>query len=459
MQFDITITPHSLAVVEPRCEQVISQLLRYDEIGFSTSSGKVRGQTTTKRAYATLYRNRMSIAIGSVPRVADYLRRRGDQVTINDLRCFNTPCFALATDNGVLADLRFPNLYQAMSQDNEGILEVPRGRQRAVVAGVISAFLEKSRILIVCTTVKETRMMAAGISNYVGTDVAAVNGGTWCSPCRVVCGTYRSYARAEPNDWNVLIYADARHALCEEGVGWRRFFSRHRVYAFLDPRCELSQKDQIQLEILAGPIIYSSQRRERGEVEVVFAPVKEEHLPVFADPRRQRERLWFQAARNKVIVQVAEGFAQRDPGKLWEADILTSLPDPFTGWHFGPHVVIVTQSVEHARLLSKKLPGWQLLDSLPQPPKQTQNLEWSQWLVPNRSIVTAVRAAQYKSFNADVVIMAAGGPYPQLPRGLARSNGKILLVDFADGGDRSCDEDTNRRREVYRTLGCSVRET
>ena len=97
---------------------------------------------------------------------------------------------------------------------------------------------------------------------------------------RVVCCTLSSFETAEPYDWQIIIFPVGEEVLTKKAIsGWQDFhnpyyFPRpHRVYAFTQPGQRNSWATELQLEVLAGPLIYEapSLLGHRATVRVVFA--------------------------------------------------------------------------------------------------------------------------------------------------------------------------------------------
>jgi len=159
-----------------------------------------------------------------------------------------------------------------------------------------------------------------------------------------------------------------------------------------------------------------------------------------------------------VIARVATAFAQRDPAPLWEAGVMLDCADPFSRWDHTPTVAVIVESARHADDLANALPGWKILHSRPGTDGKTADASggWADWVLPPRSIVTITRASRMKTFAPDVIVMAAGGSHPLLPRGLARRAKPVLIVDFADDGHHVAVKDREQRVRAYTELGCQI---
>lgn len=61
-----------------------------------------------------------------------------------------------------------------------------------------------------------------------------------------------------------------------------------------------------------------------------------------------------------------------------------------------------------------------------------------------------------KTFPAEVIFLAAGGPYSQLPQGITRTGGSVLVVDFYDEGHREAAKDLHQRLRAFTELGYRI---
>jgi hypothetical protein len=451
-----------LAVVDPGHEQVLARQLEYAEICFDvTGSHRLLHRRRVRHVYERTHGGQLVVPVGCVPRVHQHLSQHGLDVRIVDRRHLDRGCLRVVEDRAPQADMSFPGITDTIRRHTEGILAAPRGQRRNVLIGTLCHLLPAARTFIACSTQSRCREIADALGPFVGGDVQAVHGGDWGSACRIVCGTYTSFDTSDPADWDMLVFEDAIEALGRKTHEKRGRYGDHRVYAFIDPQMPLSAKDRLLLEVLAGPVIYrvpTRSRRAPTTIEVVFANVPLCYRQPAKDPRRQKEDLWADQQRNTVIGRVATAFAQRDPAPLWEAGIMLDYADPFSRWDHTLTVAVLVESARHADDLAKSLPGWQVLHSRPATDGSTADASggWADWVLPPRSIVTITRAAKMKTFAPDVIVMAAGGSHPLLPRGLVRRAKPVLIVDFADDGHHVAIKDREQRVRAYTELGCQI---
>lgn len=319
-----------LAVVEPGCEHLLGRQLEYSDICFEPAgSGRLLHRRRTRQVYDRTRSGQLVIPVGCVGRVQQYLSQHGLDLRIVDRRHLDRANLQVLEDRTPQADRLFPGIADTIRRQTEGILAAPRGQRRNALVGTLCHMLPAARTFIACSTQARCHEIADALGPFVGGEVQAVCGGTWQSPYRVVCGTFTSFDTSDPADWDMLVFEDATEALGKRTHDNRRRYGDHRVYAFIDPQMPLSAKDQLMLEVLAGPVIYrvpTRSRRAPAPIEVVFTNVPLRYQRPAKDLRQQREDVWADRQRNTVIARVATAFAQRDPAPLWGPESCWTAP-------------------------------------------------------------------------------------------------------------------------------------
>ena len=290
----------------------------------------------------------------------------------------------------------------------------------------------------------------------------------------MVCCTLSSFETAEPYDWQIIIFPVGEEALTKKAIsGWQDFhnpyyFPRpHRVYAFTQPGQRNSWATELQLEVLAGPLIYEapSLLGHRATVRVVFAAgpwtPAGRRAGLLEDLRRL---VWRNAARNDALAALAGICRNANLEALWPHGVLLGDQQFPVGVAGAARVVILVESVEHGRELQARLLGWPLLHA-----EDGGGAGQSPWErafrtaqpVPEQAIVTIIRAAQFPQFDTDVLIMATGRKAPALPAGfppLAASGERrqTLIIDIDDDFDRAARRDARERVNYYLGRGFAV---
>lgn len=450
----ITIDKHCLACVNVVFEPLLKELLSYDKMRFYGKAGRLEHQWVRSVLCQKAGADQLVFPVGCLQRVATALQKAGHESEIHDLRGLDRESLQVDPTDFAEAEQNCRGITASLEEHTEGLLQVARGTPRARAIGAICRLLSKAKIFIAAASQRTVGDTYAALLDFVGGEVTAVQGGNWTSPCRVVCGTFTSFDRAQASDWDVLIFEDGLEALGLATHENRPNFSRHRVYSFVEPGVRLTHGQQLELETLAGPIIHSpchrGQRRAFA-LEVVFASAPLENLRRTNTARELREQLWSAPRRNATVAAVAKALATCNPADLWKYGLFLHEQNPFSRWQQPPRVTVLVDTTRHAEILAKQLPDWPVMARRPDVPREAPMADgWDKWTVRHQSIITAVRAANYKVFDADVIVMASGGPCPTLPAGLARRGGHVLIVDFDDASPYV--DDVADRRSEYDKL-------
>jgi hypothetical protein len=440
---------------------VVGPMLEYTEHEFPSDG---RGLIAKERhLWVVNDSGRLEIAVGCVPRVAAELRRQGYDVTVVDERVFDGPDHQINEAAYDEADETVRRFLDAVRANPRGVAETAP-RQVQYLIGHLCSLFRRARILIPQAGCEDTLALAAKLLPFVGGEVEAVHNSEWGSRARVVCCTFASFHSAtEPDLWKIVVFPNADHMEWCNKTGTIGRFLESRVYAFMDPRRPRDLREERRIEAISGPTIFST-RRPRPSVRVLFVtpPLGPMHPGTSALERKRA--LWGSVRRNEAIAAVATAFAHADLNRLWEHGLLLEEDRIPAGDGAGLRVAILAESAEHAMEIHRRLPDWHLLHAIPQSPDPNRGRlqGWDRWINPQRTIITAVRAEQMKYFATDVLILAAGGDRPLLPRrfpgylGVDQPERQVLVVDFADDFNRVARAAVEHRRQEYRRLGYTV---
>ena len=448
-----------LADVEPDCAELLHPLLIYDHTSFLAGpNSRLQRQTRSVPLYRQLQCGVTRIPAGCVPRVKRSLERLGHEVVVRDSRPLRTEKYKIDEQSLREVESPPPGLSRVLTEQLEGVIEVTRGPKRNRLIGAICRLFPKARIFVACATIAHTNEVAGALGPYMGGEVQAVHGANWRSPYRVVCGTYRSLSSSDPADRDIVLFEDANEAQGKANWDGRAMYGRHRIYAFADPDDNRSAKTELLFEILAGPVIYRDALTRRSSslaLTVAFAHYSSPCRKQKKAGRDRREALWADSHRNQAIAEVARAFKAGDESALWEHGMfLEGRPDWLT-FSPPPGVLVVVESVAHGKRLARLLPGWSFIHG-GHGQGTINHSHSSGWGVPQNLIVTTVAAEKCKQFNAQVLIMATGGTWPQIPKSVARTRGPRLLVDFSDESNPSLAAETRERLKTYRSLGYPI---
>ena len=456
----ITKHPNGFAIVQPACEDLLRPILSYEEVQFRhDASGRVFHTTAIEAAYV-LEGDGLAITNGCVSRVEQCLKRCGHEVSVIDHR---RPDTHFVLDNASRIEHmeeRFPGLAARLQSHREGIIEVGTGRRHSEMIAAICQLSPQTKFLVASRTIEAARELAENLRTYLGPEVEAVHGHNWWYSCRVVCGTFGSLDRSDPQDWDVLIFADAFDGIQKTNNSSRGEFVRRTVYALVDPRRPRSQSDELRLEILAGEVIYrDSKDRQpaRGDLSVAFATHSSPGFSEQECPRERRISLRSDEHRNRAIAELATALSTGDAtsGRSLELNLPGTEGLPALG--SDPGVIVMVDSVEHGEQLRRLLPSWHLYDGRPSEClTSTERRSAETWGVPRNSIVTAVAATTLHSFSSRILIWASGGARPFIPQYFQRLPVTSLLIDFWDHGNGQLAKDTQDRLRFYRSISCCI---
>lgn len=154
---------------------------------------------------------------------------------------------------------------------------------------------------------------------------------------------------------------------------------------------------------------------------------------------RKRRAVWNNRRRNRHVARVARAIAKPSAAKLTAAGIPEDFGDYITGGLLW--IVVLVESLEHARALQPRLPGFFFDDPAGGKPGTSFPA----------SLLTLMQAASLDSFEPGVLVNAMGGRWicdlPNFPT--ARFHRSKLVVDLIDEEDEAARRDTESRKQAY----------
>jgi len=442
-----------IAVVQPAFGDVLTPMLSYHEVDFSEAGCRLMHQAVRKQVFSRELGDRLSVPVGCVQRVQKELQRLGHTVRVVDLRRSGGHQLSINQRYQAEAESAFPGLTAAVSSASLGTI-LANPSVRGQVIGTIARLYSKARIFVACATRHQTRELAAKLGHFVGGSVDTVCGWNWRSGYRVVVGTFTSLDRSQPSDWPIVIFADAKQAIRRATHEARSQYGNSRIYAIAEPHRPRSQKADLLVEVLAGPVIYTAPSAcyIPPAMDVMFARYGAPEAPIYGESRQKRQQLWQHPQRNRAIAAVAQAVCGHDHYALARHGILLDGHSDSPTLPASPSPIIVVESPEQAKQISQLLEGWPIYSG------GAVERSDAKWGLPPRSIATTVHAEKHRYIGANVVIVAAGGQLPQIPSAFTKRRGQVLLVDFADEFNAAALQDTKDRLAVYQKIGCIVHE-
>jgi hypothetical protein len=434
--------PHSL----------VHSLLEYDATVFENAGTQgYRSRVDRLRFWELDFRERLQVPTGVVPLIADRLVRAGLSVHTTDHRTYGAafaPCVAL--ERQVDQDDR--PILAAIQREPMGQIEVHRFGDTIRWMALICQLYPAARVLMPVATKNFAGDVRWKLERSLGGRVYFQHRGRLPRNLRCMVTTFGTMNSLDPRDWDILLLPDPLGAL---GIASARAMSRFayhhgRVYAFVPPSSKLSPRDRLWLHVMAGPNIYRDAPECVGVHVLWLRTPSCPHIGNLPALEFKRQAYWRNTRRNDYITAVSRAFAAQDRAKLAKY----GAPYPYTPIAIDrprdPLVVLLVESTEHGRELLRRLPGWMMVDAVPQKSKQPSPAEDAAG-----NIMTLTAADKY-GLRADVLICASGSPGGRNIKRFPATKWNdddpdALVVDFIDEFDNRAHDSARRRaREALR---------
>jgi hypothetical protein len=304
-----------------------------------------------------------------------------------------------------------------------------------------------ANILIMTATMQQAREIWISLRKLMSWPVQFARG-KWYHRNRIVVCPYTFIQH--PRHWDVVIFADAETMTSERALDRIKTMlpGKKRIYGFRHADSRPGRRDDLIMQAIAGPVIYSSQVR-RAAVYVLVCPIdsfpRAEKLQGLA---RKRTAIWMNDRRNQAFAAIADGLARRDRAKLREYGLRLDDEEESLDREGDPlRVCILVESSEHAGQLKKLLPAWKVLDA--------HGGDASSGPPGTGMIVTMTYAAMH-AIDADIIIRADTGPlqikgFP--PAASETKSGQVILIDIDDEFDKFASRQTQQRLDEYAQRG------
>jgi hypothetical protein len=404
-------------------------------------------------------------AAGLVSRVKEHLERGGYRVRVDD----RTRWLELERADQLL--LRSPFLRDEQIALLQTVMRAPRGQlvaadrdDAARLIALICEFLPAARIFIVAKNNRNAEAVYRRLKRRIPADrplfldPLKAKG----TPAGIYAGTPSFFAMANPDDWDVLLFVDTEAALASHSVDKLGEMEDQLRYCLVPVNSNLGNRTSFRIEELFGRPIHEPRADRPADVQVVVidSPRLPWCPPAASLLERKRVRLWHHSERNDLVARMAISLAQGDAGLL-NAVGLQATKRLRRSVRKGTHndVVVLVETVEHGRELSKLLPDWQSAHKIPTGDGGLEELD--DYSVPvSGATITTVAFAEMYGVTADVLIWAGGTDWPlsldAFPREALAEDDSVLLVDIADAGQRCLDDWVQARINTYRAAGWSM---
>lgn len=439
------IWPGNIVSISPPVERLANEL-SLPVITYKPGGTLGYESVRSSSAFWHLTDRSMVIPVGLWPRARTLLEADGHAITVTDHRQADEHA---AIDEILVASSSLDErlFLEILAQHPQGQVEVQRTGTLLHQITLACRLYWRARILIGVATSRLAWRIWDHLRRHLPIDETFLAKELdWCTDRRIVIGTFRKIAPANPRAWHVLLLPRGEESVGEHAGMFLPWLRGLRVYAFVRPGQRRDLRTSLRLEAMAGPIIWSTTPPlAQVGVAIVSGPVLTS-LPSPETPLERKRQLWRCHARNRLIAAVSKALASNDRSVLsrYRLDHLVRRSPKST--------VVVVESVEHARALAELLPGWRVMHALPGAQDDTAPCEGV--------IATIARIAQSR-VHADVLIRATGGGWPLNVKGFPPTQQEypdgVLLVDIEDRHEAQATKDGLRRRNDYRRRGWTLR--
>ncbi len=382
---------------------------------------------------------------GLMERVVERLGRDGIGAQIVDQRRRSS---RLARAKQYLDELpaRDRRRLRTMLANPLGQVEVTDVADAIDVVGQLARIWPRGRIDICAATRRAVIECRNRLAEQLSKDVRLAVSGRVRRIGRILVGTSHMLPRDDRRDILIVLDGGELWGLSAINRRWHGDAHYRRRFALVQRNRRNDSWRNFALQALTGPVI-STGRRPRKQIARTYL-LAEGKKPRRAGSRltQKRERFWLNAARNKLVANMAVGLADNPDRALLE-HMREHIVVGQLGTREDPRVAILVESAEHARELARLLPTWRI-DTANEPARRnlTPNIESP------HAIVTETRAAKF-GVDAQIIIRAAGTSAPLKirnfpPRTTREESGThVLIVDVIDSlAERTTNSRSSKRR-------------
>lgn len=458
----LTVT-HGGVTIPKTVSAEVAPLLRVTVAKFGP--GRPRGHTCRLDAeefYIACADGGLRAPVGLTERVAAHLRQRGLDPVINDCRRYSD---RQQPDLSVLAQSRPCLLLHTAAERPRGIDCILRRDELADRVAALCHLFPRARIAIIETNNAKAEDLYRRLVRPLCSQVLLGREDFWGATVRRVVLTAHRASMLIPDDWDVLIAADAIAVTARGNWPALNHLWGLRGYGFLPANQLLSEREWLRVEAVFGTALVPAARAPGAVAHMAIPPWTPSPPEGISPLERKRLAVWSNTTRNRFISAVAMAITSSDERALATFGLHTLGDDLLTRGRERSMVAILVESPEHGRRLVEHLPGWQLVQHQPRP----QRGGWDGWnpIAPlrdpngfDRSVLTTMAARRIETLDVDVLIRADGSASPlRLPcfpasdRALKRQQ---ILLDIADDFDPVAEADTRERVRDYRSAGWRV---
>jgi hypothetical protein len=329
------------------------------------------------------------------------------------------------------------------------LLRLPQLAARTRIVAELCQLEQTAHVLVVVKNDKEAESLANTL-DQITDRLATWKPYQWRGDPWLLIKSLSSISGCAPMMGQFIVLFDAELALSKTLLQFLGSAQHSPRIAFATRDVhQLHEVERAALEGLFGPVVYRpGDDGSFGEVFVAWLePVDGPGTTFGSNSDRKRQQIWANGPRNRLIAGAAR--ALRDGDSVAIAALGLNVAARRLAGHErsdSPTVSVVAENLEHARQLSRLLPGWRVEEAGYSP---------SQRVLHDRVIVTLLRA-QKSPLLTSVTVYAAAGPgwldHANFACNVLDSD-PCLLIDVADRADERFRTDTESRSAEYRRHG------
>jgi len=369
----------------------------------------------------------------------------------------------------------YPDLPHFVQQNERGLVRIPKSFNQAELIRELAVAFPEQRMTVVSSRTAPLEKLRQSLSQLLPAEyLAQRNLVVAHSHCRlstiddealpklILC-TFTETADLDFSQSDIVIFLDAIECTHERArLMLEQPDLRFRLFGLIGHGHRPSPNQAGLLAATFGFEILdlNSAGGVRREVNVAWVTHRRAQAPTANLPLNLRHAYIENPHRNDRITRLAKTLYRAEPGAQSDAEDVTEWLQ--THRKSPLSITILVDQVEHALLLSRRLPGWPIyggksanLQGLPGSVRRQIQRGPRQWLDGRRQIVLTDAVREFRCGYSDIIIWAGGGssceylPRPWLFEEASETRGPLLLIDFVDSFHSEALSRSLRRREAY----------
>lgn len=297
--------------------------------------------------------------VGLVPMLLRELARDGYRVDVHDLRSDNFEVDMALVGEMMGSDRRYS---EALVHRSHGLIEVLDHSESIIRISQLRALFPQAQVVVAVPTRKVAWQIQQALSAVSHQPVALLTAHAQTLGHHCVVCSYAMLGRVVCPERSILVLVEAERAVQAVAASTSGSRPYSRVYGYVYAGVSRDAAAELRLTALAGEVLYATPTTTTpGRVLMIPAP-SASMSPRGRGLQRKRQTIWKNRPRNRRVAQVARVFLDQDRDDLQECGIHLDANE----LQEVQRVVVLVESTAHARELRSLLPGWPLLDQVPE---------------------------------------------------------------------------------------------